>query len=124
MLEGQLPSTGTKILLIDDEVLVRAGAAMMLDELGHIVVEASSGKEGLLALASDDGVKILMTDYNMPDMDGIEVINQAKKIRPDLKIVLMTGYSAQDRRFDDSSVPRLEKPFGLEALESMLDSLG
>ncbi len=120
MQEDQSPSQSFRILLIDDEILVRAGTAMMLDELGHVVIEASSGKEGLAALADDLQIDVLMTDYNMPDMNGIEVIDAAKGIRSDIKTILMTGYSSEDHRFADSEVPRLEKPFGLDALELAL----
>jgi YesN/AraC family two-component response regulator len=120
MQEKQSLPVRFKILLIDDEVLVRAGTAMMLDELGHNVVEASSGNEGLDALLRDNTIEILMTDFNMPDMNGLEVIKLAKKIRPNLKNILMTGYSAKDHRFVDCIVPRLEKPFGLNALDHAL----
>jgi YesN/AraC family two-component response regulator len=112
-----------RILLIDDEVLVRSGTAMMLDELGHIVIEASSGKDGLVALADDPQIQVLMTDYNMPDMNGIEVISQAMQVQPNLKTILMTGFSSEDHRFADSDIPRLEKPFGLDGLESALGKL-
>lgn len=93
---------------------------MMLDELGHAVIEASSGKEGLAVLADDLQIDVLMTDYNMPDMNGIEVIDAANEIRSNIKTILMTGYSSEDHRFADSEVPRLEKPFGLDALELAL----
>lgn len=120
MEEDSLVPASIRILLIDDEVLVRAGTAMMLDELGHSVVEASSGKEGLQRLADDDAITVLMTDYNMPDMHGLDVIETAKQLRPDLIAILMTGYSAKDSRFVDIGVERLEKPFGLDALEQVL----
>jgi CheY-like chemotaxis protein len=123
MQENQPPANGLRILLIDDEILVRAGTAMMLDELGHTVIEASSGKEGLTALADDARIDIIMTDYNMPDMNGIEVADAAKRVRGEIKIILMTGYSSADYRFADSEMLRLEKPFGLEALELVLGQL-
>ncbi len=120
MEEDSLVPASIRILLIDDEVLVRAGTAMMLDELGHSVVEASSGKEGLERLAEDDAITVLITDYNMPDMHGLDVIETAKQLRPGLIAILMTGYSAKDSRFVDIGVERLEKPFGLDALEQVL----
>jgi CheY-like chemotaxis protein len=120
MQEGSTPKGCLRILLVDDEALVRAGTAMMLDELGHSVVEASSGKTGLQILAEDDAISVLMTDYNMPDMNGLEFIDHAKKIRSDLLAILMTGYSSEDTRFASSDIFRIEKPFGLDELERAL----
>jgi CheY-like chemotaxis protein len=120
MQEGSTPKGCLRILLVDDEALVRAGTAMMLDELGHSVVEASSGKTGLQILAEDDAISVLMTDYNMPDMNGLEFIDHAKRIRSDLLAILMTGYSSEDTRFASSDIFRIEKPFGLDELERAL----
>lgn len=120
MQEGSTTKGCLRILLVDDEALVRAGTAMMLDELGHSVVEASSGKAGLQILAEDDAIGVLMTDYHMPDMNGLEFIDHAKKIRSDLLAILMTGYSSEDTRFASSDIFRIEKPFGLDELERAL----
>lgn len=105
-----------RILLVDDEPLVRAGTAMMLDELGHEVTEASSAQQGLDEL-KETKFDLIVTDYRMPDMDGAELITRAKQAYPDLKIVIMTGYAADDPRLTDLKASRLEKPFGLEELE-------
>ena len=120
MQEGSAPTGGLRILLVDDEALVRAGTAMMLDELGHSVIEASSGKSGLQILVEDDAISVLMTDYNMPDMNGLEFIDHAKEIRSDLLAILMTGYSSEDTRFASSDILRNKKPFGLDELERAL----
>jgi len=113
-------SGGRRILLVDDEPLVRSGTALMLDELGHMVTEASSGQQGLDALAQDDAIDLVITDFRMPDMDGIEFIARAKEARSELAAVMMTGYAADDPRFETVDFPRLEKPFGLDALEAAL----
>jgi CheY-like chemotaxis protein len=117
MQNGLAASRGFRILLVDDEALVRAGTAMMLDELGHVVVEAGSGKQGLEVLAGDGAIDLLMTDYNMPDMDGMEMIDLARQSKPGIGVVLMTGYEADDPRFTELDATSLGKPFGLDDLE-------
>jgi CheY-like chemotaxis protein len=117
MQDGLAASGGLRILLVDDEALVRAGTAMMLDELGHAVLEAGSGKQGLELLAEDGAIDLLMTDFNMPDMDGMEMIDLARQAKPDLAVVLITGYDADDPRFAELHAVNLGKPFGLDELE-------
>ncbi len=114
------PEAGLKILLVDDEVLVRSGTAMMLDELGHDVIEASSGKQALEILADHPHFDLVVTDYRMPDMDGLELISAARNVVPVLKTVLMTGYESDDPRFADLQAATLSKPFGLDDLEAAL----
>lgn len=122
-MQDDLAASGSlRILLVDDEALVRAGTAMMLDELGHVVIEAGSGKQGLELLAEDGSIDILMTDFNMPDMDGMEMIDLARKAKPGIGVVLMTGYEADDPRFAELDATSLGKPFGLDDVERAIAS--
>jgi CheY-like chemotaxis protein len=116
------PEGVLKILLVDDEVLVRSGTAMMLDELGHEVIEASSGKQALEILADHPHFDLVVTDYRMPDMNGMELILEARKNIPALKAILMTGYEADDPRFADLQAGSLSKPFGLDDLGTAIRS--
>lgn len=111
------PDAALKILLVDDEMLVRSGTAMMLDELSHDVTEAASGQQALGILADQVHFDLVITDYRMPDMDGMEMISEARKLVPGLKAVLMTGYEADDPRFAGLEAGSLGKPFGLQELE-------
>lgn len=120
MSDDMAPSGSLRILLVDDEALVRAGTAMMLDELGHVVIEAGSGKQGLELLTEDGAIDFLITDFNMPDMDGMEMIDLARKSRPEICVVLMTGYEADDPRFAQLDATSLGKPFGLDDLEQAI----
>lgn len=114
------PDNGLKILLVDDELLVRAGTAVMLDELGHEVVEASSGKEAIAILNADPDFDLVISDFRMPDMDGMEMIAKGRQLVPGLKAILMTGYDADDPRFAGLAAGSLSKPFGLEDLETSI----
>ncbi len=109
------------ILLVDDEPLVRMGTAALIEELDCDVLQASTGVQALQLLTEHPEVEILITDFRMPDLDGMELIARARQIRPDLRAVLMTGYAANDARFDSLETPRLAKPFGLTDLERALE---
>ncbi len=109
---------GINILLVDDEPLVRAGTAIMLDELGHDVTEASSGKQALEILVGNPDFDLIVSDFRMPEMDGMELICESRKIVPGLKAVLMTGYEATDSRFAELKAASLNKPFSLADLET------
>lgn len=97
------------ILLVDDEELVRNATAEMLRELGHEVVEAASAS-GALALVEDrPDIEVIVTDYLMPGTRGNELIEQVRKLRPDIKTILITGYARVAG--DQPGVARLSKPF-------------
>jgi PAS domain S-box-containing protein len=82
-----------KVLLVDDDVDARATAANLLMGLGYEVLVASSGVEALDILARDGDIDVLFTDVVMPGgLDGGEVAEKARQIRPDLKILFQSGY--------------------------------
>lgn len=109
-----------KILLVDDEPLVRIGTALLLEELDYRVVQAATAAQGLQLLIENDDIGIIITDFRMPDMDGLELIERARHAKPTLKTILMTGYAANDERFAALDFPRLSKPFGISELENAL----
>ncbi len=110
------------ILLVDDEELVRMGTTDMLAELGHKVHELASGHQALETLSREDGIDLLVTDYLMPGMTGAELARKARAIRPDLPVLLITGYAdlAQDV---GGGLPRLGKPFRQSDLAARIAAL-
>ena len=108
------------ILLVDDEPLVRMGVAFLLEELGYLVWQASTAAQALEILSENPDIDILMTDFRMPDVDGLEMIARAKEVSPSIRAVLMTGYAVDDDHFNSSDTPRLAKPFGITELEQAL----
>lgn len=98
------------ILLVDDEELVRAGTADMLSDIGYEVVQAASGAEAMRLLRSGMRPDLLVTDYLMPGMSGVDLAEAARQLMSDLRVLLITGYStiAEGR---GSALPRLAKPF-------------
>lgn len=85
---------GEKILVAEDDAFVRTFAVNCLDSLGYRVIEASDGREALAILHSTDDIDILFTDIVMPGgMTGLELVEKARHLRPDLKVLLTSGYA-------------------------------
>lgn len=99
------------VLLVDDDEDVLDVIAGMLEDLGCNVIRASSGAEALELLESNDQISILITDINMPGMDGHELAERAARRRPSLKVLQLSG---RERRRD--GYPMINKPFSEEDL--------
>jgi len=99
------------ILLVDDDALIAMSAVEMLRELGHTVIEANSGEEALAAIERSKGnLDLIITDHAMPGMTGAELAARVQRQRPELPILLATGYA--DLGNDDGpALPRLAKPY-------------
>ena len=110
VLETESPSRPLSVLLVDDDDLVRAGAAAMLEAIGHSVIQISSAPRALEHLASGQNIDVLVTDHRMPSMSGADLVRRARLIQPDLPAVLITGY-ADMLEADSSELPLLTKPF-------------
>lgn len=98
------------ILVVDDDALINMNAVDMLEQLGHSALEAYSGKEALAILSSDRPIDLMITDYAMPGMNGVDLAHEARRLRPALPILLATGYSElpSGAQID---LPRLAKPY-------------
>ncbi len=94
------------VLVVDDDLLVLENTAAMLEDLGHIVVEARSGDEALALLRRTRTVDLVVTDYAMPGMTGLQLASAVAAERPETVILLSTGYAdlPSDAR---SGLPRL-----------------
>jgi signal transduction histidine kinase/CheY-like chemotaxis protein len=102
---------GGTLLLVDDESLVRDGTADMLEAFGYEVVKAASGPEALILLREQpDRIRAMVTDFLMPGMNGAALAQEARRIVPELPVLLITGYlNSGDTLPND--LPRLAKPF-------------
>jgi two-component system, cell cycle sensor histidine kinase and response regulator CckA len=112
------------ILLVEDEPAILKVTAMMLERMGYRVLAAESPEEGLqLAGAHAGSVDVLMTDVVMPGMNGRELANQLRSRFPELRILFMSGYTANV--IAEQSIPGeragfLQKPFSRQALQEAL----
>jgi len=82
----------------------------MLDDLGHTGIAASSGKEALEILRHQDPVDVVITDYAMPHMTGLQLADAIKKEWPELPVIIATGFAEMQSQVQ-SVLPRLAKPF-------------
>ncbi|WP_201836073.1 MHYT domain-containing protein [Microvirga zambiensis] len=98
------------ILVVDDDALVLANTAAMLEDLGHHVIETGSGQEALTILASGRNVDLVLTDQAMPAMTGVQLAERINTERPDLPIILATGFADMPQSAP-SDLRRLSKPF-------------
>src|SRR5260370_712466 len=107
------PAGGGVTLLGDDDSDVRAGAAAMLREAGHGVIEADSGDAALECLERDAAqIELMIADIAMPGMSGFELAHAARLGRPNLPVLFVTGYAGLAAPPDEPlSAEVLRKPF-------------
>ncbi len=115
------PVVGRTVLIVDDNELVRKALEMTLRALGHRVLAATDGAAALEILRGPDNVDVLVTDYAMEGMNGVELIDEARSLRPDLPVMLVTGYADLTEDMDD--IVLLHKPFQAADLVSNLHKL-
>jgi two-component system cell cycle response regulator CpdR len=104
------------VLVVDDDPTVLEVLADMLDDLGCDVISAGSGADALDQLKLNERISILITDINMPGMDGHELTELAKRIRPELKVLQLSG--REPRR---GGYPMIRKPFTEEDLANTME---
>jgi len=114
------PRPALRILLVDDDVLVSMNTANMLIDLGHDVLEAHSGVHALRMLESEGTFDAVITDYAMPGMNGLELATRITTERPQMFVILATGYAELPT---ESSIafPRLSKPYTQGQLAEALE---
>jgi len=115
------------ILLVDDEESLRALGARMFERLGYSVLTAADGREAL-DIYRERGTEIdfVFLDLTMPHMDGAEAFGELRRLNPDVRVMIASGYSEEDvaARFAGKGLAGvLQKPFTLERLEEILRGL-
>ena len=114
-----------KILVVDDELGIRILLSEALSSRGFQVSLASDGMESLRKL-ENDRFDLVVTDINMPNLDGVGMLKTMKEKGRTEKVIVMTG-NESDTRLRDPGMYRVEsrlyKPFGMEAFLSAVDSL-
>jgi CheY-like chemotaxis protein len=109
-------ATSETVLVVEDEPVVRGVIIEMLHDQGYRTREAADGAAGLRILQLDEPVDLLLTDIGLPGMNGRQLADQARKLRPDLKILFMTGYAenaANAEGFLRPGMDMITKPFDL-----------
>jgi signal transduction histidine kinase/CheY-like chemotaxis protein len=109
-----------RILLVEDNEEVGEFAEILLGELGHEVIRVRSGEAALRA-ALDSAFDAVFTDVVMPGMSGLELAEQLAELRPELPVILTTGYSDEIARSGAGGRPVILKPYRLETLAAAID---
>lgn len=107
-----------RLLVVDDEANIRAGLRDLLSLKGYHVEEAGSGHEAL-ALLESTSYDLMVLDMRMPGMDGIEVMRRARKMHPNLPIIVLTAHASLESAIAAvklDAVDYLLKPFDVEGL--------
>ena len=111
-----------RILVVDDELIVRDSLKEILGEEGYTVEMAESGPDALEALTRQS-YQMMLLDIKMPGMDGVEVLQKAKEMHPDLSVVMMTAYATVETAVEAMKIGALEyliKPFEPDTLIPMV----
>jgi PAS domain S-box-containing protein len=114
---GEHQASGETVLVVEDEPVVRSVILEMLEDQGYRTLEAIDGPSGLHILGLDERIDLLVTDVGLPGMNGLELGDQARELRPGLKILFITGYAenvAMARGFLQPGMDMITKPFDVE----------
>jgi two-component system response regulator MprA len=114
-----------RILVADDDAMVRMGMRTVLAYQGHFVEEAADGHEAVEKFAlQSDRLDLVMLDQNMPGMSGSETLAQLRRLNPSLKAVLLSGGVFEREEAEENDHTRyLPKPFVNEELIEIVGSL-
>ena len=118
---------GETVLVVDDEPTVRMLVADVLSDLGYTAVEAADGAAGLKVLQSETRIDLLITDVGLPGgMNGRQVADAARDLRPGLKVLFITGYAENavlGSGHVDPGMQVLTKPFAMDTLANRIRDL-
>ena len=119
-----LPGAGTarSVLVVDDDELVRRLIQRVLEADGHTVRVAGSGADALQALAAHRDTNVLVTDVSMPGMSGPQLVERARALAPQLRVLYVSAASERDRTMQQGDAV-LAKPFAPHALSAAVAAL-
>jgi CheY-like chemotaxis protein len=107
------------VLLVEDDALISMAVADLLNDLGHRVIEARSGRKALEILRAGTPIDLVMTDQVMPGMTGTQLAAEIRMSWPDLPVVIATGYPELPKE-GGLELQRLDKPYGQEELTAVI----
>ena len=120
-------ATGQRILVIDDDHVVRNSMVAMIEVFGAEVLAAGSGSEALELFAGPKDFQLVITDLGMAGMDGAEIVRSIRNMHPQQRIAVISGWSEEDvhRRFGSEDYPDrvLQKPATVDDLEQLICEL-
>jgi PAS domain S-box-containing protein len=115
--------SGEVVLVVEDEPVVRGLIVEVVGDLGYAVLEASDGASGLEIMQSRGRIDLLVTDVGLPGMNGRQMADEARLLRPGLKVIFMTGYAenaASAQGFLEPGMALITKPFSMDVLAAKI----
>jgi PAS domain S-box-containing protein len=114
------------VLLVDDEETVRGIGTEMLKELGFSVITADDGREGVEQFKQNPDIRFIILDLTMPHMDGEQCFRELRQIKPDVKVIMSSGYNEQEvtQKFVGKGLAGfIQKPYKLSVLKEAVRSI-
>jgi PAS domain S-box-containing protein len=114
---------GEVVLVVEDEPVVRSLIVDVLNDLGYLALEAADGPKGLEILQSSRQIDLLITDIGLPGLNGRQIADAGRLLRPELKVLFMTGYAenaARSSGFLEPGMTMITKPFAMEVLAARI----
>jgi NtrC-family two-component system response regulator AlgB len=113
-----------RLLIVDDEKNIRQSLATFLDSCGHQVKTAESGREALATLSQQGDFDLVLSDYRMAEMNGLELLTEIKRRYPDTVVILMTAYATVANAvaaMKAGAYDYLTKPFSLDQIQHVVE---
>lgn len=128
VLKASAQNRNRKVLLAEDETMIRELIATFLTNLGFTVVESENGRDSLeqAKKAGPEGFDLLITDLVMPVMGGLELAAELRKLHPDLRVLFISGYTDDVVILETEAKAKttfLRKPFSFDTLRQRVDAL-
>ncbi|MBS7458634.1 PAS domain-containing protein [Coralloluteibacterium stylophorae] len=124
--EVQAAPADEVVLVVEDEATVRELVVQVLRDLGYAAIEAADGPAGLEILRSEARIDLLVSDIGLPGINGRQLAMEARRLRPELGVLLMTGYAPDATAaegFLEAGMELVTKPFTLEALAARIRAM-
>ena len=113
-----------KILVVDDEKNIRASLSALFEGAGHQVKTAENAQQALALLAEEGNFDLVLSDYRMAELNGLELLQQIKRESPALPVILMTAYATVENAvaaLKSGAADYVTKPFTLEQIQHVVD---
>lgn len=120
-------SSSKKILIIDDEISLLKIMGKFLQKLGHISLTAENGRKGITLFKEDPAsFDAIFIDYNLPELSSHEILTELRKLNPDVKVILSTGFAVDEisKEFEQIGINgTLQKPFAFNDFKQIIEQL-
>ena len=116
---------GERVLVVEDDAAVRMLVMDVLDMLGYRALEAAEANAAVAILVSGEPLDLLISDVGLPGMNGRQLADIARQLRPTLRVLFMTGYAEQaaSSGFLDKGMDMISKPFTIDLLATRIRAM-